>query len=204
MLTSEQLKKCLPKAAQKNIELYLDPINKAFEEFEINTPKRMAAFIAQVGHESGQLNFVRENLNYKAESLTKVFRKYFPTLEEAQKYDRNPEKIANKVYASRMGNGDESSGDGFKYRGRGLIQVTGKSNYESCGKSLGEDLNKTPEYLETPDGAVRSAGWFWNRNKLNVKADASDTKGITKTINGGFNGLEEREHLYDLAIETLS
>ena len=111
MLTSEQLKKCLPKAAQKNIELYLDPINKAFEEFEINTPKRMAAFIAQVGHESGQLNFVRENLNYKAESLTKVFRKYFPTLEEAQKYDRNPEKIANKVYASRMGNGDESSGD---------------------------------------------------------------------------------------------
>ena len=103
-----------------------------------------------------------------------------------------------------MGNGDEISGDGFKYRGRGLIQITGKTNYESCGMSLGEDLDETPEYLETPDGAVRSAAWFWDNHNLNVKADASDTKGITKTINGGFNGLEEREHLYDLAIKALS
>jgi hypothetical protein len=131
----------------------------------------MAAFLAQVAHESGGFNFVKEGLSYSAVSLNKVFKKYFPTVAAAKAYERQPAKIANKVYASRMGNGPESSGDGYKFCGRGLIQLTGKDNYTRFAKSIGKTLDEAVAYLETSDGAVASAGWFWDANKLSVYAD---------------------------------
>ena len=204
MLTKELLAKAMASVPQKNIDLYGDAIIAACQEFNIDTPLRQAAFLAQINHESGHLNFVKENLNYKAESLRKVFPKYFPTDELAKEYERNPEKIANKVYASRMGNGDEASGEGYKFRGRGFIQITGKSNYEGCAKDLGKNLIEDPSYLETAEGAARSAAWFWNHRKLNEQADKKDVKQITKLINGGFIGLEDRQKLYDHALAALT
>jgi putative chitinase len=185
------------------IDEYGDEILRACDEFGIDTDHRKAAFFAQILHESGHLNYVRENLNYKTESLQKVFKKYFPTLSDAAKYARDQVRIANKVYAGRMGNGDEASGDGYRFRGRGFIQITGKYNYETCGEGLGKDLIANPDYLETAEGAARSAAWYWKHKKLNALADKKDIKAITKAINGGYIGLADREHLYKNILEKL-
>jgi len=172
-------------------------------QYDINTPERVAAFIAQCAHESGGFRRLKENLNYKWESLRRVFPKYFPTDDVAQEYAHKPEQIANRIYGSRMGNGDESSGDGFRYCGRGLIQLTGKNNYTKFAESIGMAVEEVPTLLETYDGAVKSACWFWSSNNLNQWADAGDILTMTKRINGGTIGLEDRIKHYNHAMEVL-
>jgi len=173
-------------------EHWYEALNQLLPDYEINTPHRIAAFVAQCAHESGGFRFIKENLNYKAESLRKVFPKYFPTDELARAYAKRPEQIANRVYASRMGNGDEASGDGWRYCGRGLIQLTGKDNYTFFAGSLGIPVEEAAEYLATFEGAAQSACFFWEQNNLNRFADANDIKGLTRAINGGQIGLEDR------------
>ena len=199
-ITAEQLQEAFD-LADDVAEKYIDALNAAMEEFEINTPERRAMFLAQCCHESGHFRAVSENLNYKAESLSKVFPKYFKDV-DPNDYAKQPEKIANRVYGNRMGNGDEHSGDGYRYRGRGFIQLTGKNNYDACGKDLDKDLHNEPDYLITAEGAARSAAWFWHKNNLNHFADANDILGATKKINGGTIGLEERTELYEEALKT--
>ena len=151
-------------------------------------------FLAQCGHESGGFTAFSENLNYSAKGLRTVFPKYFPDDSVANAYERNPEKIANKVYANRMGNGPESSGDGWKYRGRGMIMTTGKDNYTEFSKYSGLDAVNNPDSLSSyMSVAIKSAIWFWNKNKLNSYCDKNDFIGLTKKINGGLNGLEDRQ-----------
>ncbi len=180
-------------------ERWVTPINETLEKFNITTQEQVAGFLAQCSHESAGFTAVKENLNYSAEALRRVFPKYFPTDEIAQQYHRNPEKIANKVYGNRMGNGDEASGDGYKYCGRGLIQLTGKNNYQAFSKAVDiPDIMEDPSMVEGPELAVLSAGWFWHTNNLNAKA--SDIKALTKAINGGFIGLDHREQLYAAAM----
>ncbi len=203
MVTVAQLQSIFPTAKRANLAAYCGEINEAAVEFEIDNERRMAAFLAQCAHESGLFAHVRENLNYSAQGLRGIWPKRFPTLAAAQPYHRNPEKIANKVYADRMGNGSEASGDGWSYRGRGLIQLTGKSNYQACGEGLEYDVIADPDYLETTEGASRSAAWFWYSRNLNKWADLGDIKSMTKIINGGYHGLEEREHFYHAALKTL-
>ena len=203
-VTLELLKELCPKTKATVLSKYVDPLNKIGEHFDLfENPKRMAAFLAQVAHESGSFNFTKEGLNYSAQSLMKVWPKRFPTTAIANQYARKPEKIANKVYANRMGNGDEKSGDGYKFCGRGLIQLTGKDNYSRFAKSIGKTLDETVAYLETPEGAVASAAWFWDANKLNIYADKGDFVGLTKRINGGTIGLADRKHHYDIALKAL-
>jgi putative chitinase len=165
--------------------------------------KRAAAFLAQIAHESGGFNFVKENLNYSAKGLMTTFKKYFPNEALAKQYERQPEKIANRVYANRMSNGDEASGDGYKFCGRGLIQLTGRANYTKFSQDLGISLDETVKYLETPEGAVSSAGWFWDQNNLNQWCDKDDFVTLTKRINGGTIGLEDRKHHYEIALKAL-
>ena len=164
-------------------------------KFEINTPLRLAHFLAQAGHESGNFRLTKENLNYSAKGLNGIFKKYFPTLEAAAAYERKPEKIANKVYANRMGNGDEASGDGAKYCGRGYIQLTGKTNYQAFFTSMKLDVNSDPALVAT-QYSLASAAWFWNKNGLNKLADGGATDAavtaITKRVNGGTIGLDDR------------
>ena len=174
------------------IDQWYEALEQLLDDYEINTPLRVAHFIAQCAHESGNFVFVKENLNYKAASLRKIFSKYFPTDELAAQYANKPERIANRIYANRMGNGDEASGDGFRYCGRGLIQLTGKDNYTFFAGSLGISVEEASEYLQTFEGAAQSACFFWEQNKLNRFADANDVKGLTRAINGGFIGLEDR------------
>jgi len=172
-------------------------------EYEINTPERVAAFVAQCAHESGGFKFLKENLNYKAASLRKVFPKYFPDDATANQYANHPNKqeaIASRIYANRMGNGDEASGDGFKYLGRGLIQLTGKNNYTLFAAAIDTPLEEIPEYLQTFEGAVQSACWFWEQNNLNQWADKGDILTLTKRINGGTIGLEDRIKHYNHAL----
>ena len=171
--------------------------------YEINTEKRLAAFIAQCAHESGGFKFLKENLNYKAASLRKVFPKYFPDDAIAADYASRPNKqeaIASRIYANRMGNGDEASGDGFRYLGRGLIQLTGKNNYTLFAAAIDTPLEEIPEYLQTFEGAVQSACWFWEQNGLNKWADSGDILTMTKRINGGTIGLEDRIKHYNHAL----
>ena len=186
----------LPQLKQMVNNKYIDHWYRAFEQllpdYDINTPLRVAHFIAQCAHESGNFNFIEENLNYRAASLMSVFKKYFPTADIAQQYEKKPEKIANRVYANRMGNGDEASGDGYTYRGRGLIQLTGKDNYTFFAGSLGIPIEEAADYMSTFEGAAQSACFFWEQNNLNRFADANDVKGLTKAINGGYIGLEDR------------
>jgi putative chitinase len=204
MASLEQIQAAFPHANPNRIAELYDGFMEAFELFEINTPSRQAAFLAQCAHESGNFNAMVENLNYSADGLQKIFHKYFPDSEIASQYARKPEMIANRVYANRMGNGDEASGDGFRYRGRGLIQVTGKNNYRACGDALGADLLSEPDLLETSPGAVLSAGWFWAANGLNAYADAGDILTMTKRINGGTIGLEDRKKHYEHAMHVLA
>jgi putative chitinase len=202
-ITLELLRKVCPKTKPAVLEKYVIPLNEVCQYYEINTGKRMAAFLAQTAHESGGFNAVKENLNYSAKGLMTTFKKYFPTESLAKEYERQPEKIANKVYANRMGNGDEASGDGSKFCGRGLIQLTGKQNYTRFAADLGVTLEECVAYLETPAGAVSSAGWFWDQNNLNDICDRGDIKLLTRRINGGFIGLEDRIHHYEIALEVL-
>jgi putative chitinase len=205
MITVSQLKQLLPK--NPYVEHWHHALEQLFPDYDINTPKRMAAFIAQCAHESGNFMVLKENLNYKPATLRKIFPKYFPTDELANKYCSKPNKqeaIANRVYASRMGNGDESSGDPARWIGRGLIQLTGRSNYQAFADSLEMDINDVPEYLATFEGAAQSACWFWETNKLNQWADAGDILTLTKRINGGTIGLEDRKKHYDHALHVLA
>jgi putative chitinase len=176
----------------KNIAALYEALEAVLPRYEINTAERVAHFLAQCGHESVDFTTLKENLNYSAEQLHRVWPSRFPTVESAQPYNRNPEAIANKVYSSRMGNGHETSGEGFRYRGRGAIQLTGKDNYKAFAESINYSLDQAVEYLETLQGAIESAAWFWWRHNLNALADQNDVARITKIINGGTLGLEER------------
>ena len=164
-------------------------------KFGINTPLRLAHFLAQCGHESAGFKATQENLNYSAKGLMGIFKKYFPTETLAKQYERNPQKIANKVYSNRMGNGAEATGEGYKFRGRGYIQLTGKDNYTAFGKSIGEDIVSNPDVV-SGKYALLSAAWFWSNNGLNKLADggSADTvvTTITKRVNGGTIGLPDR------------
>jgi len=203
MVDLETLNEAFPDATEQDVMKYYDAFIRVFDEYEINTPKRQAAFIAQVAHESGHLRHVVENLNYSANGLLKVFRKYFDA-NTANQYARKPELIANRVYANRMGNGPESSGDGWKHRGRGLIQLTGKDNYTAFAEDMEMTIDEAIEYLETPDGAVESAAWFWDQRGLNSIADRGDITTISRRVNGGTNGLSERIELYNHALSVLN
>jgi len=200
-LTASQLKQMVPGIT--HVDHWIEAFDQLLPDYEINTPKRIAAFIAQCAHESGGFRFLKENLNYKAESLMKTFPKYFSDKDTANAYAKQPVKIANRVYANRMGNGDEASGDGFKYCGRGLIQLTGKSNYSWFAASLEISPEEASAYLETFEGAAQSACWFWESNNLNVEADAGDIKKMTKKINGGYIGLDDRIKHYEHALHIL-
>lgn len=203
-LSLEQLKQLLPK--NPYVDHWHRALAQLLPEYEINTPQRIAAFIAQCAHESGGFMVLKENLNYKAVTLRKIFPKYFPTDEMANEYASKPNKqeaIANLVYANRMGNGGPETGDGYRYCGRGLIQLTGKSNYSWFAASLDIPVEEAAEYLQTFEGAAQSACWFWENNNLNKFADAGDIKGLTKAINGGFIGLEDRIAHYQHALHVM-
>jgi putative chitinase len=201
ILTQSQLGQMVP--GNPHIDHWYDALAQCLPEYDINTPPRVAAFVAQCAHESGGFKAIKENLNYRAVTLRKVFPKYFPTDELANAYAQKPEMIANRVYGGRMGNGDEHSGDGFRYCGRGLIQLTGKQNYQNFADSLEMSVEDVPEYLATFEGAVQSACWFWESNNLNQWADRSDIVTLTKRINGGTIGLEDRIKHYNHALHIL-
>jgi putative chitinase len=204
MITVELLKKICPKTKENVLQKYALSLHETAEYYDMYVnKKRAAAFLAQVAHESGGFNFVKENLNYSAKGLMTTFKKYFPNEAIAKQYERQPEKIANRVYANRMSNGDEASGDGYKFCGRGLIQLTGRANYTKFAQDLGISLDETVAYLETPEGAVSSAGWFWDNNNLNQWCDKDDFVTLTKRINGGTIGLEDRKHHYEIALKAL-
>lgn len=203
-LTKEQLRQLLPK--NPYIDQWHSALSRLLPEYEINTTQRIAAFIAQCAHESGNFMFLKENLNYRAATLRKLFAKYFPTDALAEEYANKPNKqeaIANRIYANRMGNGDEASGDGFRFCGRGLIQLTGRENYSWFAASLGIPVEEAAEYLQTFEGAAQSACWFWETNNLNRWADAGDIKELTRRINGGYIGLEDRIKHYEHALHVL-
>jgi putative chitinase len=201
-LTQEQLQQIIPK--NKYVSYWYDALRQLLPQYEINTSERIAAFLAQCAHESGGFVFIKENLNYRWQSLRKVFPKYFPTDALAQQYEKQPEKIANRVYANRMGNGPEESGDGYKFCGRGLIQVTGRENYSWFAASLQITPEEASEYMETFEGAAQSACWFWESNNLNQWADKRDILTLTKRINGGTIGLEDRKKHYEHCLHVLS
>lgn len=182
-----------------------DKYKTLLNSYHINTPLRLAHFMAQIEHESG-FKAVSENLNYSKEGLLNTFGKYFTKdviVDDVQKlgtatlYARQPQKIANKVYANRMGNGDENSGDGWKYRGRGFIQITGKDNYTMLSKDTRIDFVNNPDLLLTEANSLISALWYWNKHMINLLADKNDIKAITRTINGGYNGINERTDLFN-------
>lgn len=204
MITRQQLSQLLP--GNPYLDHWHEALEKLLPDYDINTPTRIAAFVAQCSHESGGFRVLKENLNYKAETLRKIFPKYFPTNELAAAYCSMPNKqeaIANRVYANRMGNGDEHSGDGYRYCGRGLIQLTGKDNYTRFADSLEISPEEVSEYLATFEGAAQSACWFWETNNLNQWADAHDITTLTKRINGGTIGLSDRMKHYEHALHVL-
>lgn len=203
-LTKEQLKQLLPK--NPYIDNWHQALSQLLPDYGINTPQRIAAFIAQCAHESGNFMVLRENLNYRPVTLRKIFPKYFPNDQIAADYCSRPNKqqaIANKVYANRMGNGDEASGDGWRYAGKGLIQLTGKDNYSWFAASLEISVEEASEYLLTFEGAAQSACWFWETNNLNQWADKGDILTLTKRINGGTIGLDDRIKHYEHALHVL-
>lgn len=194
-LTSTQVKQAC--SNNKQPEKLADELNMIIDRYNINTVNRISGFLAQCGHESLDFTVLKENLNYGAKGLMSTFKKYFPDEATALKYERKPEMIANKVYADRMGNGDERSGDGYKFRGRGAIQLTGKNNYTKFAASIGKPLDETIIHLETFAGALESACWFWNTNGLNETCDKDDIILMTRKINGGTIGLEDRKKHYE-------
>ena len=205
MVTLDLLTHMCPRTKASILEGYLEPLNTVAEYYDMNVnPSRLAGFLAQTAHESGGYTAIKENLNYSAKGLRGTFGKYFPNDELANQYAKKPERIANRVYANRMSNGTEESGDGYRFCGRGLIQLTGRANYTKFAQDLGMSLEDTIAYLETPNGAVASAGWFWDNNKLNQYCDSGDFVTLTKRINGGTIGLEDRKHHYELAMHYLT
>jgi putative chitinase len=172
---------------------WVDPLNETFERFGISTPKQQAAFIGQCSHECGNFTKLEEGLSYAADRLIKIWPRRFPTMEIAQRYARNPKALANNVYANRMGNRDEASGDGYRFRGRGCIQTTGHSAYFHAGQALGADFVMQPDLVAMPKYAALTAGFFWDTHKLNAFADSQDYVTMTKRINGGTIGLEDRK-----------
>jgi putative chitinase len=181
---------------------WFEPLQETFEKYQINTPKRQACFIGQCMHESGGFKHLKENLNYSAKALMNTWPSRFPDADTAEKFERQPEKIANKVYSGRMGNTE--NGDGAKYIGRGLIQLTGKDNYKAFGDAIGEDLVANPELVEEPRYAALSAGWFWNKRGLNALADAMDVTTMTIRINGGKIGIDDRIAKINKALDVLA
>lgn len=203
-VTLELLHTLCPHTKTSVLEGYIEPLNTVAEYYDMTkNPARLAGFLAQVAHESGGFTAVKENLNYSAKGLMTTFKKYFPDEALAKQYERKPEKIANRVYANRMSNGDEASGDGYRFCGRGLIQLTGRANYTKFAADLGISIEETVAYLETPNGAVASAGWFWDNNNLNQYCDKGDFVTLTKRINGGTIGLADRQHHFDEAMHFL-
>ena len=198
MVTAEQL-------TRMHIDpKWVEPLNETFIRFDISNPKRQASFIGQCGHECGNFRVLEENLNYKAATLMRLWPKRFPTLEIANQYAGNPKKIANMVYANRMGNRDESSGDGYRFRGRGCIQLTGHANYFHAGQAIGVDFVMQPELVATPKYAAMTAGFFWSTHGLNATADNQDYVGMTKRINGGTIGLDDRVAHINTALSVLT
>ena len=177
------------------------PLNQVFVKYDLDTPKRQAAFIGQCAVESANFTRLQENLNYSAQRLTQVWPSRFPNISMAEPYANNPEKLADFVYAGRMGNLQD--GDGWKFHGRGLIQLTGRENYANCGSGIGVDLIDNPDLLLTPKYAVLSAGWFWNKKGLNALADAQEYGAMTRRINGGLTGLDERIAKITKALQVL-
>ena len=185
-------------------EQWLDPLNETFDKYQINTPQRHACFLGQTLHESDNFKFTKENLNYSAKSLMATWPSRFPSLDIATQYERQPEKIASKVYVGRMGN--ETPEDAAKFIGRGLIQITGKENYTHCGEALNIDLIANPHLLEEPRYAMLSAGWFWNKKGLNALADEGTKDAfevMTKRINGGLLGIDDRKAKMNEALKAL-
>lgn len=202
MITLNQLKLIIP--YNRNPTVWIDPINQIVDQYQINTNLRLAAFLAECAHESTDFMVLEENLNYKAGALMSMWPAHFPTLVAANLYAGNPQKIANLIYSNKNGNGSEASGDGWNYRGRGLIQLTGKSNYQFFATSIGYLLEDVPTFLATPAGAVQSACYYWqSRPILNTLADSGDIDRISKLINGGINGLADRHQRYTKAISIL-
>jgi putative chitinase len=201
ILTRDQLSKLIP--GNPYIDYWHHAMSMCLPDYDINTPERVAAFVAQCAHESGGFKFLKENLNYRAESLVRVWPRYFPTLDVARQYAQKPEMIANRAYGGRMGNGPEETGDGWKFCGRGLIQLTGRNNYQAFADSIETPIDDIPEYLQTFEGAVQSACWFWENNNLNQWADKGDIVTLTKKINGGTLGLADRQKHYAHALEVL-
>lgn len=204
-MLASQLLQIFPEA--KNTPVGLDALVGALNVIFTKLgalPNRCAAFLAQTGYESAAFCALSENLNYSAETLVKIFPKYFPDVESTTSYAHNPQAIGNKIYANRMGNGNEASGDGYFYRGRGFIECTGRGNYTACGAYTGLDLLNFPELLSNMPGAVDSAYWFWDTRGLNKFADADDIKSITRIINGGYLGLADRTAKYNLAKQVIT
>lgn len=193
-MSIQQLEVAIPASGRQHFTVYVPHLEEIFNKYEIITPLRQAHFLAQIAHESDCFRANKENLNYSAQALLNVFHKYFHTPEEAEHYARQPEKIANIVYAGRMGNGPTESGDGWKYRGRGLVQLTGKGNYKDYSHATGQDFVGNPDLLTEPYWSMDVAGWYWKSRNLNAWADKDDARMITKLINGGFNGLDDRLH----------
>jgi putative chitinase len=203
MVTSEHLR-----------QLKIDPnladyFNETFDRFDISTPARQACWIGQCGHECGNFRIMEENLNYRAATLLKLFprtpkRAWGFTPEEAAAYEKQPQRIANRIYSNRMGNRDEASGDGFRFRGAGFLQLTGHSNFWHASQALGEDFVMQPELVRTPKYAAMTAGWFWQTHRLNQYADSGDYLTLTKKINGGTIGLEDRKKHINHALNVLS
>jgi putative chitinase len=200
IFTQERLEKALYITDPEQSTNWFNSFIDSLPEDMIENPNRIAGFLAQTSHESGKYKYLTENLNYSDKGLLKTFPKYFNE-SNVMAYARNPEAIANRVYANRMGNGDEASGDGWCYRGRGLIQLTGKNNYSAFAESEQMNLEDVPDYLTTYVGSIRSALWFWNKNNLNATADAGDLLMMTKKINGGTHGLAERTAEYKRILE---
>lgn len=189
-------------ASWRNAAQYVAPLQATAERYEITTPRRVACWLGQLAHESASFSRVVENLNYSAAGLLKTFPKYFDAA-LAEEYARNPARIASRVYGGRMGNGSEATRDGWHFRGRGLIQITGRENYARCGEALGVDLTRRPDLLERPMYAALSAGWYWHEHNLNALADRLDMHAITRRINGGTNGAQDRVELTAKALHAL-
>lgn len=199
-LTTQQFSALFP--ANKHAAEWVEALNAVLPKYGIDTPVRMAAFLGQCGHESMGFTVMLENLNYSADALMRVFGKYF-TLAQAHQYARNPKAIGSRVYANRMGNGSEDSGDGYKHRGHGLIQLTGKDNHKAFAASIGMTLDDAMAYMQTRAGAVESACYFWKTRKLNALADTPGIEDETRRINGGLNGFADRKALFTKTLKVL-
>jgi putative chitinase len=202
--TIAMLKATSSKSAEGNLQIYVNTFNKVCETYAFTNNLRKSHFLSQCSHESAGFGVIEENLNYSSEGLRRIFPKYFPNDTIANEYARQPEKIANRVYAGRMGNGPESSGDGWKYHGRGLIQLTGKENYTRFANAMKMSLDDVVSYLSTPEGAAMSAAWYWNSRAINTQADANNIQAVTRKVNGGLIGLDDRIVKFEKTLKVMT